>query len=193
MRSDALAFLMLALLLGGAFNIATVYAYEKRVRVYAVGSSFFPLVDPSTVYCIMNRDYVAWFLDPSIKVNYPAAYEVRITIWQDGMPVNPWGGQGDVVFNSARPYQDGDIIATGIVDNRAGIWKYTVDVLDITGALIATNDPHMQVTEAVGGILIPVDRLALFAPYIGLASTILVSTSATVIYIKHVRRRKEKQ
>jgi immune inhibitor A len=45
----------------------------------------------------------------------------------------------------------------------------------------------------VGGVRIPVDKFGLLAPYIGLASTILVATAATAIYIKRVKRRKEKQ
>jgi hypothetical protein len=47
--------------------------------------------------------------------------------------------------------------------------------------------------EAVGGIVIPVDKLSLLAPYIGLSSTILVATVATAVYVKRVKRRKEKQ
>jgi len=45
----------------------------------------------------------------------------------------------------------------------------------------------------VGGVWIPVDKLALLAPYVGLASTIMVATVATAIYVKRVKRRKEKQ
>jgi GH25 family lysozyme M1 (1,4-beta-N-acetylmuramidase) len=45
----------------------------------------------------------------------------------------------------------------------------------------------------VGGIVIPVDKLALLAPYIGLTSTIVVAAVATVIYVKRVKHRKEKQ
>ena len=48
-------------------------------------------------------------------------------------------------------------------------------------------------THPVGGIVVPVDKFGLLAPYIGLASTILVATAATTIYIKHLKRRKEKQ
>jgi len=46
---------------------------------------------------------------------------------------------------------------------------------------------------AVGGVWIPVDKLGLLAPYIGLASTIVVATVATAIYAKRVKRRKEKR
>ena len=45
----------------------------------------------------------------------------------------------------------------------------------------------------VGGIVVPVDKLGLLAPYIGLASTIIAATAATAIYVKRVKRRKEKQ
>jgi hypothetical protein len=42
----------------------------------------------------------------------------------------------------------------------------------------------------VGGIWVPVDKLGLLAPYIGLASTIIVATATTAVYVKRVRRRK---
>ena len=45
----------------------------------------------------------------------------------------------------------------------------------------------------VGGIRVPVDKFGLLAPYIGLTSTIVVATVATAIYVKRVKRRKEKQ
>lgn len=45
----------------------------------------------------------------------------------------------------------------------------------------------------VGGIVIPVDKFALLAPYIGFASTILVATVATAAFANRVKRRKEKQ
>jgi hypothetical protein len=45
----------------------------------------------------------------------------------------------------------------------------------------------------VGGIFVPVDKFSLLAPYIGLASTILVATTATGVYVKRAKRRKEKQ
>lgn len=45
----------------------------------------------------------------------------------------------------------------------------------------------------VGGIVIPIDKIALLAPYIGLASTIAVATVATAVYVRRVKHRKEKQ
>lgn len=45
----------------------------------------------------------------------------------------------------------------------------------------------------VGGEVILVDKPALLAPYIGLASALLVATTASAIYVKRVRRLKKKQ
>jgi len=50
-----------------------------------------------------------------------------------------------------------------------------------------------SVAVTVGGFSLPVDKFSLLAPYIGLASTILVATVATAIYVKRVKHRKEKQ
>jgi hypothetical protein len=46
---------------------------------------------------------------------------------------------------------------------------------------------------SVGGFVVPVDELGLLAPYIGLASTVLIASVATAIYVKRVKNRKEKQ
>lgn len=43
-----------------------------------------------------------------------------------------------------------------------------------------------------GGVVVPVDKVALLTPYIGLTSTIVVTTVAAAIYVKHVKRRKTK-
>ncbi len=44
-----------------------------------------------------------------------------------------------------------------------------------------------------GGFVIPVDKFVLLAPYIGLASTILTATIASTVYVKRVKRKKERQ
>lgn len=45
----------------------------------------------------------------------------------------------------------------------------------------------------VGGIIISIDKFGLLAPHIALASAILAATVATAIYVKRVKRKKEKQ
>lgn len=44
-----------------------------------------------------------------------------------------------------------------------------------------------------GGVVISVDKLGLLAPYIGLAIAAMIGAVATTIYVRHVKRRKEKQ
>jgi len=56
-----------------------------------------------------------------------------------------------------------------------------------------TPPKNLLEPPSVGGIVVPVDKFGLLAPYIGLASTILVATVATAIYVKRVKPRKEKQ
>lgn len=50
------------------------------------------------------------------------------------------------------------------------------------------------VSQAVGGTVVPTDKFGLLAPYVGLASTAIIAAAvATTIYVKRVKRRKEKQ
>jgi len=63
------------------------------------------------------------------------------------------------------------------------------------GEVGATYDPpSAEYAEAKGGgVVIRIDKFDLLAPYIGLASTIVVGTVAAAIYVKRVKHRKEKQ
>jgi hypothetical protein len=63
----------------------------------------------------------------------------------------------------------------------------------LNAVFLLTGAPPPAPPPGVGGIIIPVDKFALLAPYIGLASTIVVATVATTIYVKRVKCRKEKQ
>jgi N-acetylneuraminic acid mutarotase len=46
---------------------------------------------------------------------------------------------------------------------------------------------------SVGGIVVPVDKLALLAPFIGLATLIVAVGSVTAVYFRRAKRREEKQ
>lgn len=45
---------------------------------------------------------------------------------------------------------------------------------------------------SIGGFIVPINRLALLAPYLGLVFAIIAATTATV-YVTHLKLRKEKQ
>ena len=75
--------------------------------------------------------------------------------------------------------------------------EYQVGILatrNVTFQYFGDSDLYtLTVRSPVGGIWVPVDKFGLLAPYIALASTILVATAATTIYVKRVKRRKKKQ
>jgi len=53
------------------------------------------------------------------------------------------------------------------------------------------GDDFARYMISVGGIWIPVDELALLAPYIGLATTIILATVATAVFVKHKKKEKK--
>jgi len=109
-------------------------------------------------------------------------------------------------------YVDGDLVSSDINTFEDGVWyveirnlpmaKHTVKVgafgPDAEPAVDDIQDDNVAryfgfEVHKVGGISIPVDKFGLLAPYLGLASTIVAATVATVVYVKRVKRRKEKQ
>ncbi len=65
-------------------------------------------------------------------------------------------------------------------DGRTNIQEYNLG-----------SDPCVSdLPQGVGGVVTPIDKLGLLAPYIGLTSTISVAAVATAIYAKRVRRGK---
>jgi hypothetical protein len=75
---------------------------------------------------------------------------------------------------------------TGKWDSKTGTWS----------AALAGYELNYFVVECpitVGGFVVPVDKFGLLAPYIGLASTAMIGAVATAVYVKRVKRRKEKQ
>jgi len=57
-------------------------------------------------------------------------------------------------------------------------------------AVVGAKVIEIHEPQPVGGIVIPVGKLALLAPYIGLTSIILAISVATVIFAKHKKRQK---
>jgi plastocyanin len=67
--------------------------------------------------------------------------------------------------------------------------KYTIEIRDNLGILTDSRDPYLR-RPGVGGIVVPVDKFGLLAPWIAIASIIIV---ATATYFRHVKHRKEVQ
>jgi hypothetical protein len=63
---------------------------------------------------------------------------------------------------------------------------YDFDRLYITGQLIIVP------SVTVGGVVVPVDKLALLTPLIALASLIFAATTVTAVYARRAKHREEK-
>jgi hypothetical protein len=72
--------------------------------------------------------------------------------------------------------------------NYGNVWRDVLKLVDISPTPTPPPPP-----PSVGLISFAVDKRALLAPYIGLASTILAATIVSTVYVKRVKRRKEKQ
>jgi transglutaminase-like putative cysteine protease len=83
-----------------------------------------------------------------------------------------------------------------VVARTSGTFAYTISAVDTTDRFNDTKHALVSIYSLPpppGGIGIPVDKLALLAPYIGLASTITVAAVAVAVHVKRVKHRKEKQ
>jgi hypothetical protein len=76
-----------------------------------------------------------------------------------------------------------------VYEGPATIDLYNANNDTVIGHMLSTS----HTVFPVGGIAIPIDKLVLLAPYIGLASTITVGAAASAFYVKRVKHRKEKQ
>ena len=63
---------------------------------------------------------------------------------------------------------------------------------DADGAAFTARKPDNE-WDIRGGLFMLVNKFGLLAPYIGLASTTMIGVAATFVYVKRVKRRKEKQ
>ena len=126
---------------------------------------------------------------------YQAKYTLTITATSGGT-TNPAPG--------TYTYWQGTVVSVTAIPNPG----YILDHWELDGAPAGSQNPisitmntnhnlhavfKSKYSPGVGGIVIPVDKFALLAPYIGLTSTVTVAAVATVIYVKRVKRRKEKQ
>jgi hypothetical protein len=107
---------------------------------------------------------------PYTVLHNNAYVQVNSTIYS----IPPWGSTYVHIYVTAIPLID-----------QSG---------DISGYILSCS--HEIPAAAVGGNVVPIDKLALLAPYIGLGSMIVVIAVAAVaaaVTVQRVRRRKEKQ
>jgi plastocyanin len=74
---------------------------------------------------------------------------------------------------------------THVFSDKIRLNYYDFDRLYITGQLIIVPG------ATVGGVVVPVDKLALLTPLIGLASLIFAATTVTAVYVWRAKHREE--
>jgi hypothetical protein len=67
------------------------------------------------------------------------------------------------------------------------------DVVPISPITLYDGTFNNQGLATVGGTWVPVDKIALLAPYVGISMALIALVLITVVYIKRVRHEKEKQ
>ncbi|MGQ9459748.1 MAG: hypothetical protein ACUVRA_00765 [Candidatus Bathyarchaeaceae archaeon] len=113
------------------------------------------------------------------------------------------------IDDSAGPYPEGSVSMNGYYMNATGvpfnsetgaavlagagagldIYAYLPLVGDAYTDYIFTDSEVIEIrTPPVGGIWIPVDQLALLAPYIGLVSAIVLAVAATAVFFKYKKK-----
>jgi hypothetical protein len=137
----------------------------------------FAVSDPDDIYNIL-----VWKIDPVTGEYIKVDPESNVYVWIPD-PEDPT--EGEVRISKAL-IRDWEVVVDIIDDDipkATDAWK------------IDKGDPasYKKIYPTVGGVLVSVDKLGLLAPYIGVASTILVATAATAIYVRRVKRRKEKR
>jgi len=137
------------------------------------------------------------------KPSYQVSEDITIhgNLTYDGSPV-----QNNSVGLQVKDPVDDVVVIRILQTNASGVYNltfklptdakngtYTVYVSSTYMAQTATDNTTFEYGVAptptpVGGIWIPVDKLGLLAPYIGLASTIILAIAVTVIFFKHKKQ-----
>ena len=114
------------------------------------------------------------YVGETVTFASPSLHPDSIFYWDFGD-----GGYNIQAQTTTHSYSSqGYYIARFLAINDWGVWLYEI---------------HIDVHQYGGGFFIPINKIELLAPYIGLVSAIAVATTATAICVKRVKRRREKR
>ncbi|MCJ7423767.1 hypothetical protein MUP01_05810 [Candidatus Bathyarchaeota archaeon] len=142
--------------------------------------SFINLVGGTTTSMKLSVDYKQQSLDLRVSIKF-SPYEIygSIVFGDPLAPVFTGTMSGNLTTEAAIPTL-----------KMATSGEYAINET-IPSEMVL--DVDSQTEKTVGGIIIPVDKFGLLAPYIGLASTTAIGAVATVVYVRRAKRREEKQ
>jgi hypothetical protein len=118
-------------------------------------------------------------VDRSISCSSPLSFNLSQTevVWDFGD-----GSRGYQSLSASHDYSsNGTYAVTLFAVDDYDVWSYsgTVSIGGGGGG------------GSVGGVVVPIHKLALLAPFIGLAFLIVAATTVTAVYVRHARHRKE--
>jgi len=178
------------------FTPSSIY-YQAWVGIYWIRGYIEPTPEAVSPFSII--DQMAWLQNYGDPNPYCEVKEV--------LEVSPINFRGyDATLIRATMNTHADIPPYGNITLLGYVIVFYNETLDRTGvvyvsAVEANYDAALPMMEslvdgmqipsppAVGGIWVPVDKFGLLAPYIALASTILVITAAAAIYVKRVKEK----
>ena len=143
------------------------------------------LYDPVVIGPLLLQPHVLGAVAFSFMVGYRTGQEINSII--DGTADLSIGG----ILKAIKRIVVGKQPGNGTTTSFTYDWTETYG----NGTMMEGNFTFNGVctTQGVGGVIGQIDKLGLLAPYIGLASTMMIGAVATAIYVQRVKRRKEKQ
>lgn len=116
---------------------------------------------------------------------------VSVVIAMDGFPT---GYTTPYTFAGLTGTHTFTVPSTDPGGHKFSAWNTYERTTTITVTRGGTYTAYYQTgVSGVGGIGNPVDKLAILAPYIGLASTLLVAAIGTTVFVKRSKRREKRQ
>ena len=146
-------------------------------------------IDPTVFLFLFTMDFPMWVTTGFIETRIIDAYAFPNAT--QAAPQNASVSMDGYYMNATGVRFDAETGAAVLVGAGAGLDIYAnIPVVgDVrTDNIFVDFEVIEIVPPPVGGVWIPVDKLALLAPYIGLASTIILAVAATAIFFKYRKK-----
>ncbi len=182
---------------GGSFDIIPSLAIGSDGTIYAgnIDGNLYAINGPLTGWDLTNSQRIFIIQaggsgSDAISVSLAGGSSTTVSLSCSGLPAgascsfNPSSGSPD--FTSTLT------VLTGCSTMRG---SYTITVTGTSRTATAITDVFLSVLNdgscsSVGGTVVPIDKLVLLAPYIGITSSVMALTAAA-LYIARVKRRKK--
>ena len=184
-KSILMVGLLLISLCAMLFNLPKAYAYDAEVSMTVIKKETGEVLASSEpIYVYVDQWFYIYedWIEP--EFNTTTTDIIRIT---KVLVIGAGLITGTITANIF-----GAIITIAVAATSTTNYEISIPPSNGTGIVsINFTGKLLPGVGGVGGYIVPVDKLALLAPYIGLGSTILIATITTVIYIRRIKKREQ--